>query len=78
MLSSLSISGYANEVGESFRALVHVNVVRFSYVVACAYVAADARHKGGQAAKVRYLPPVQLNLSVEISLRNMKVLHIGQ
>ncbi|XP_014770858.1 mitochondrial fission process protein 1 [Octopus bimaculoides] len=43
--------GYANEVGEAFRALVHVNVVRFSYVVACSYVIADANHKGQIAAK---------------------------
>lgn len=43
--------GYANEVGEAFRALVHVNAVRFSYVVACTYVAADANHKGGLAAE---------------------------
>ncbi|CAE1260764.1 MTFP1 [Acanthosepion pharaonis] len=43
--------GYANEVGEAFRALVHVNVVRFSYVVACSYVAADANHKGSLAAE---------------------------
>ena len=45
-------SGYANEVGEAFRAQVHVNVVRASYGVASAYVIADAVHKGGQAAKV--------------------------
>ncbi|GAB1602101.1 Hypothetical predicted protein, partial [Argonauta hians] len=43
--------GYANEVGEAFRALVPVNAVRFSYVVACGYVAADANHKGERAAQ---------------------------
>lgn len=37
--------GYANEVGESFRALVHVNWVRLSYGVAFAYVLADTRDK---------------------------------
>ncbi|ESO02423.1 hypothetical protein HELRODRAFT_155821 [Helobdella robusta] len=37
---------YSNEVGESFRALVHVNWVRFSYVVASTYVCADAASKG--------------------------------
>ncbi len=30
--------GYANEVGEAFRALVHVNWVRASYGVASLYV----------------------------------------
>ncbi|KAK3600301.1 hypothetical protein CHS0354_027145 [Potamilus streckersoni] len=42
--------GYANEVGESFRSLVHVNVVRFSYVVASGYVVADAVSKGIEAS----------------------------
>ncbi|KFM79248.1 Mitochondrial fission process protein 1, partial [Stegodyphus mimosarum] len=37
--------GYANEVGESFRAIVHVNVVRASYVVAFGYVLADTADK---------------------------------
>jgi len=37
--------GYANEVGESFRALVHVNAVRFSYGIAFAYVFADTHDK---------------------------------
>ena len=37
--------GYANEVGEAFRALVHVNWVRFSYGVASAYVLADTYDK---------------------------------
>lgn len=38
--------GYANEVGESFRAFVHVGVVRLTYVLASAYVCADAVSKG--------------------------------
>ncbi|KAG8195862.1 hypothetical protein JTE90_001101 [Oedothorax gibbosus] len=37
--------GYANEVGESFRAVVHKNVVRGSYVVAFGYVLADTADK---------------------------------
>jgi fission process protein 1 len=37
--------GYANEVGEAFRALVHVNWVRLSYGVASAYVLADTKDK---------------------------------
>ena len=37
--------GYANEVGEAFRALVHVNWVRLSYGVASSYVLADTYDK---------------------------------
>ena len=47
-----TITGYANEVGEAFRSQVHVNVVRASYGVACAYVVADAVSKGREAARV--------------------------
>lgn len=42
--------GYANEVGESFRAQVPVSAVRLSYVVASGYVVADAIHKGKEAS----------------------------
>ncbi|KAL2100418.1 hypothetical protein ACEWY4_004812 [Coilia grayii] len=42
--------GYANEVGEAFRALVPVSAVWASYVVATAYVTADAADKGKKAA----------------------------
>ncbi|CAN9504506.1 unnamed protein product [Ophioblennius macclurei] len=42
--------GYANEVGEAFRALVPVSVVWGSYAVATAYVTADAVDKGKKAA----------------------------
>uniref|UniRef100_A0A670ZPH3 Mitochondrial fission process protein 1 n=1 Tax=Pseudonaja textilis TaxID=8673 RepID=A0A670ZPH3_PSETE len=41
--------GYANEVGESFRALVPVSVVWASYGVATTYVTADAVDKGKKA-----------------------------
>ncbi|CAH0713453.1 unnamed protein product, partial [Brenthis ino] len=37
--------GYANEVGESFRSLVPVKVVRASYALAFAYVLADTGDK---------------------------------
>ena len=37
--------GYANEVGEAFRAVVHANVVRASYAVSGTYVLADATSK---------------------------------
>ncbi|TSL28182.1 Mediator of RNA polymerase II transcription subunit 13-like [Bagarius yarrelli] len=44
--------GYANEVGEAFRALVPVSMVWASYAVATAYVSADAMDKGKKAAVV--------------------------
>lgn len=47
-------TGYANEVGEAFRALVPVSFVWGSYAVATAYVTADAVDKGKKAAVVRY------------------------
>lgn len=46
-------AGYANEVGEAFRALVPVSFVWGSYAVATAYVTADAVDKGKKAAVVR-------------------------
>lgn len=45
-------TGYANEVGEAFRALVPVSLVWGSYAVATAYVTADAFDKGKKAAVV--------------------------
>ena len=47
-------TGYANEVGEAFRALVPVSFVWGSYAVATAYVTADAVDKGKKAAVVRF------------------------
>ncbi|XP_038137955.1 mitochondrial fission process protein 1 [Cyprinodon tularosa] len=44
--------GYANEVGEAFRALVPVSFVWGSYAVSTAYVTADAVDKGKKAAVV--------------------------
>lgn len=49
----MCVTGYANEVGEAFRALVPVSVVWASYAVATAYVSADALDKGKKAAVVR-------------------------
>lgn len=47
-------TGYANEVGEAFRALVNVNWVRLSYAVASGYVILDATSKGVEAYQVGY------------------------
>jgi len=44
--------GYANEVGEAFRALVHVRWVKASYGVASAYVLADTFDKASKMNKV--------------------------
>ncbi|XP_062340087.1 mitochondrial fission process protein 1 [Osmerus eperlanus] len=43
--------GYANEVGEAFRALVPISAVWGSYAVATAYVTTDAVDKGRKAAE---------------------------
>ncbi|BFZ04701.1 hypothetical protein BsWGS_07740 [Bradybaena similaris] len=53
--SLLRYLGYANEVGESFRVVVPVSVVRFSYVVASAYVVADSLDKGYRMWKKPFL-----------------------
>ncbi|NXS03874.1 MTFP1 protein, partial [Oxylabes madagascariensis] len=58
------LSGYANEVGESFRPLVPVPVVWASYGVATAYVTADAIDKGRKAATVSVTPSSPPSLSV--------------
>uniref|UniRef100_A0A673YH24 Mitochondrial fission process protein 1 n=1 Tax=Salmo trutta TaxID=8032 RepID=A0A673YH24_SALTR len=42
--------GYANEVGEAFRALVPVSAVWATHAVATVYVSADALDKGKKAA----------------------------
>ena len=46
----LRLLGYSNEVGEAFRALVHVNWVRASYGLASAYVLADTNDKAKRMA----------------------------
>lgn len=44
--------GYANEVGEAFRSIVPLSVVRLSYVISIGYVIADAFDKSKKASKV--------------------------
>ncbi|XP_039581907.1 mitochondrial fission process protein 1 isoform X1 [Passer montanus] len=56
--------GYANEVGESFRALVPVPVVWASYGVATAYVTADAIDKGRKAAAAHAQDPTRVGVAV--------------
>ncbi|VDK71864.1 unnamed protein product, partial [Anisakis simplex] len=45
---------YANEVGESFRALIPVNFVRLSYVVSFGYVCADTADKSRKSLRLKY------------------------
>lgn len=52
MVTFALVAGYANEVGESFRAIVPVSLVWTSYGVATAYVTADAIDKGKKALAV--------------------------
>jgi len=47
----LRYAGYANEVGEAFRALVSVTFVRATYGVASAYVLADTADKATKMSK---------------------------
>merc|ERR1712210_438234 len=49
----LRYAGYANEVGEAFRALVSVTFVRATYGVASAYVLADTADKATKMSKVK-------------------------
>ncbi|CEF62093.1 Mitochondrial fission process protein 1 [Strongyloides ratti] len=46
--------GYSNEVGEAFRALVPVTIVRLSYLVAFGYVAADTMDKGSKISNKNF------------------------
>jgi len=46
----LRLVGYANEVGEAFRSLIHVRWVRLSYGVASGYVLADTLDKAKKMA----------------------------
>ncbi|VDO36116.1 unnamed protein product, partial [Brugia timori] len=47
--------GYANEVGEAFRAWVPTNAVRISYVVAMGYVFSDTADKSRKTYQLNYL-----------------------
>ena len=53
-LNVLSFSGYANEVGEAFRSMIPVSLVRSTYIVALGYATADALDKSHKAHKVLY------------------------
>lgn len=46
--------GYANEVGEAFRSLVHKSLVHSTYVVAFGYVLADGFSKSFQKVSVMH------------------------
>lgn len=48
----INIIGYANEIGEAFRPLVHRSVVMGSYGISSAYVLADTWDKALKAYNV--------------------------
>ncbi|XP_049838519.1 mitochondrial fission process protein 1 [Schistocerca gregaria] len=50
--SPLRLLGYTNEVGESFRPLIHVKWVYLSYGIASAYVVADTTDKTYKVFKI--------------------------
>ncbi|KAK7789462.1 hypothetical protein R5R35_005858 [Gryllus longicercus] len=56
--------GYANEVGEAFRSLVHVNWVRLTYGISSAYVLADTYDKASKASAVPYKTEANRNTAV--------------
>lgn len=60
--------GYANEVGEAFRSQVHVNAVRFSYLVASGYVVADSVNKGQVAAQQSHDSPEQKHRRIKLAV----------
>uniref|UniRef100_A0A1I7TJB5 Mitochondrial fission process protein 1 n=1 Tax=Caenorhabditis tropicalis TaxID=1561998 RepID=A0A1I7TJB5_9PELO len=59
--------GYANEVGEAFRSLVKPVVVKFSYVVAFGYVAADSVDKGLKESKKSHASEAEKTKKVAIA-----------
>ena len=48
--------GYANEVGESFRQLVSIKLVRLSYIIASTYCLADASSKAKKIVSNKSCP----------------------
>jgi fission process protein 1 len=47
--SKLRYVGYSNEIGEAFRPIVPISVVRFSYLLEMVYFISDTLHKGVHA-----------------------------
>ncbi|KAI6231812.1 Mitochondrial 18 kDa protein [Aphelenchoides besseyi] len=60
--------GYANEVGEAFRALIPLSVVRSTYVVAVGYCLADAMDKSHSAYKKLYVTREERQKQVALTL----------
>lgn len=46
--------GYANEIGEAFRAWVPLNLVRSTYLISSAYALADGLDKSHKTYKVNF------------------------
>ncbi|VDN54251.1 unnamed protein product [Dracunculus medinensis] len=58
--------GYANEVGESFRALIPVSFVRLSYIVSFGYVCADIADKCQKTYRMKYSTNEERNRNVTL------------
>jgi len=65
--SPVRFLGYANEVGEAFRAIVPVSLVRLSYVVASGYVCADTLDKSHKVSKHEFSTPGERRKQVAIT-----------
>ncbi|KAE9547949.1 hypothetical protein FO519_008838 [Halicephalobus sp. NKZ332] len=65
--SPIRFLGYANEVGEAFRAIVPVSLVRLSYVIASGYVCADTFDKSHKASKHQFVTPGERRKQVVIT-----------
>ncbi|EFO23906.1 hypothetical protein LOAG_04576 [Loa loa] len=53
--TAIRFLGYANEIGEAFRAWIPANAVRLSYVVAMGYVFSDTADKSRKTYQLNYL-----------------------
>lgn len=62
LIDQFHSKGYANEVGESFRAMISVNTVRASYAVAFGYVLLDCFDKVNKSLKRE---PTRIDKSVK-------------
>ncbi|TKR71717.1 hypothetical protein L596_019268 [Steinernema carpocapsae] len=63
----IRLLGYANEVGEAFRSLVPVSLVRLSYVVSIGYVCADTLDKSRKAYKLPWSSPEERRNQVSLT-----------
>jgi len=63
----IRLLGYANEVGEAFRSMVHVNFVRLSYVISTAYVCADTLDKSQKTYRLPFASSTERRKQVALT-----------